>query len=149
MLKRKRKPRANKMNCYSKRDARISDLGYAGYCQFLKSTDWQVIRSSHLKKYPDCILCGNLANNVHHLSYDFETLLGLKGHRLVQLCEICHKTIEFDGERKRSLREANTVLFGEAAKTERGQRWLRWKDHREDEFRRKKRRNKKRVKSSP
>ena len=111
------------MKCYVRRNEKLSELGYAGYVEYLKSQDWQRIRDRKLQRYPDCLLCQKRANQVHHLSYDFPTLLGIKHWRLVQLCSDCHKSIEFDGERKRPLKGANAVLFRLAAMTERGRRW--------------------------
>lgn len=98
------------MKQYQRRNERLSDLGYLGYKDYLKSEDWQVIRQRKLARFPNCLLCSKPANQVHHLSYSDEVLLGLEPRLLVTLCEECHEGIEFDGKRKRSLSEANRFL---------------------------------------
>lgn len=111
--KKRRKPKSNqkKFNAYYKRNDRLSELGYAGYEEYLKSDDWKAIRDRKLMKFPSCLLCKRHATQVHHTDYSNEVLLGLETRLLVTLCEECHKKIEFDNSgNKRSLREANASL---------------------------------------
>lgn len=125
-LKSKNRQTKSKLRCYEQRGEKLSNLGYAGYQAYLASDEWKTIRDEKLKRYPHCILCQCKATQVHHLDYGHRTMLGLRPWRLVQMCGDCHKSIEFDGKRKRAIKEANRVLFETAAKTERGQSWIRW-----------------------
>lgn len=119
--KKKRQP---KMRCYERRNGRLSDLGYAGYQEYLASDDWKAIRDRKLAKHPRCLICPGAASQVHHLDYGPDTLLGLVPSSLVSLCRECHRWIEFDGDgRKRTLREANKVLKVRAAELGK-QKWL-------------------------
>jgi 5-methylcytosine-specific restriction endonuclease McrA len=95
---------------YRSRDRNLPDVGYAGYQEYLRSPEWSAIRSEVLRRLPQCLLCESPASCVHHMSYDTRVILGLDRRTLVALCERCHQTIEFDGKRKRSLREANGKL---------------------------------------
>lgn len=107
---RKRKPKS-KMNCYARRDGRLSELGYAGYQEYLKSDQWRQVRTRKLKRFPQCLVCERPAAQAHHMDYGFEVLLGLDDARLVSLCDGCHRLIEFapDGS-KRRLCDANKEL---------------------------------------
>lgn len=134
-LRKRKKPRQNKMACYEKRDDRLSEMGYANYGEYLASEQWREIRGALLARYPHCVLCEKRADQVHHLSYDAPTLLGLTTHRLVTLCDDCHGRIECDGDRKRGLREANRVLFSLAEATTQGRRWIRRAEHEKNTYR--------------
>ena len=107
----KKKPQAKKFKAYVKRNDRLSVLGYASYAEYLKSDDWARVRAEKLRRFRDCLLCGKPANQVHHMDYSHEVLLGLRPQLLVTLCEGCHERIEFaEGRVKRSLSDANTEL---------------------------------------
>lgn len=121
------------MNCYRQRNAKIGNLGYETYQKYLQSEEWKILRKQKLERYPLCLLCDKPASQVHHISYDYETLLGLFEYRLIQLCDGCHEKIEFTGSRKNSLKEANAALFYLAGQTPRGQRWIEWFGHRAKE----------------
>lgn len=136
----KKRRKSSGMRCYEKRNDNLSSLGYRTYQEYLDSEDWSRIRERHLVDYPVCLLCDFPAQQVHHMSYDFETLLGLKKYRLVQLCSVCHKEIEFAGDKKRYLKDANRVLFEKASQTERGKKWIIWMGYKKDSYRRAKRR---------
>lgn len=111
-------------SAYSRRNARLSELGYAGYQEYLASEEWAAIRRAKLKRFPQCLTCDHPASQVHHLSYDERTLLGLEPKQLVTLCDGCHRKIEFDeaGE-KRRLCDANKALRAMAHEAGK-QRWL-------------------------
>lgn len=119
---RQRKPR-KKMVCYVERNENLSELGYESYRQYLASDDWKRIRESRLKAHPACVLCVGTATELHHLDYTIVTLLGMVRKRLVPLCRDCHHGIEFDGDRKRDLMEANLDLIRKARAAGLG-RWV-------------------------
>jgi len=108
----RRNPKSTKdtMGCYVRRNFKLSDLGYASYQDYLASEEWKRIRKRKLQRHPKCLLCDRPSCQVHHLSYDERTLLGMLSVLLVALCEECHHGIEFDGNRKRTLEEANQEL---------------------------------------
>lgn len=125
----KRKPSPASMKGFTARNARLLKLGYSSYADYLSSDLWKTIRGKKLQKYPSCLLCGKPAGEVHHLSYDQETMLGTKDFCLVQLCGDCHHLIEFDGIRKRDLDEANDELMRLASRCALGRSWMRWRQH--------------------
>lgn len=113
------------MECYKERNSILKDLGYRSYLEYLKSEDWKTIRLRILQKTPDCCVCGHKAFHVHHMSYDIETLLGLKDFCLVSLCDVCHKDIEFLEGKKLNLKEANNRLFYKAGSNPFfGRKWI-------------------------
>ncbi len=129
LKKKKVVTKSSKMKCYSNRNTVLLSLGFQDYKAYLESEVWKEIRSKKLSRYRNCLLCECPAFEVHHMSYDLETLLGKRPFRLVQLCRTCHIKIEFDGDRKRELRETNKELTDLASKTIRGQKWLRFLDY--------------------
>ncbi len=145
----KHKPPKERMKCYQQRDDRLLVMGYSEYKNYLASDAWREIRERRLAKCPQCTLCDAPATQVHHLDYTYETLFGRQDFRLAQLCRACHRTIEFDGERKLTVREATGKLYKLAEETERGRRWIIWTVHRKREKKlvmRRKRRQAKQVK---
>lgn len=113
------------MACYQKRNDKLSELGLP-YCEYLKTDEWQNIRSEILTKDSSCLVCGHSASQVHHTDYEWDTLLGLCHAALISLCDRCHKDIEFDGTRKRTLDEANDTLLNklQTVSTHRSKCWL-------------------------
>lgn len=107
----KPKPQTKAFKAYYKRNDRLSELGYEGYQQYLQSDDWKRIREKKLRRFPVCLLCPSPSQQVHHMDYSHEVLLGLESGLLVCLCEKCHEGIEFypDGN-KRTLKQANVEL---------------------------------------
>jgi hypothetical protein len=135
-----------KLKGYQRRDRTLEKLGYSSYQQYLKSEDWSVIRSKKLSKCPLCLLCGKAANQVHHMDYSIPVILGLKMFRLVALCDTCHEGIEWDGSRKRDVREATKDLVEKAVAAGQGS-WLGWMDEQELNYKRGQRKNKKQRRS--
>ena len=112
----KPKPTYKKHKCYKERGENLQSIGYSAYVLYLKSKEWQDIRSRQLEAHPSCLLCLSDANQVHHLSYDVLTLMGGNPHCLVSLCRPCHESIEIEKDgNKRTLDGANWDLFVRAA----------------------------------
>ncbi len=111
-------------NPYQKRDKVLRRLGYGSYQEYLLSDHWQKIRSKVLKQFPDCLICGVPAWQIHHASYDRLTMDGKRFDALAPLCGECHNRIEFNGDKKRGMHEVNQKLISGAANTESGRRWL-------------------------
>lgn len=86
------------------------------YQIYLTSALWRVIRRRVLKRdYSTCVMCREVANTVHHRSYDQDVLDGNRDEDLISLCRPCHKRIEFTMNRrnkrvKNSLARANEKL---------------------------------------
>lgn len=114
-----------KMKCYEKRSDKLIEIGYSSYQDYLKSEEWKEIRNKKLNKFPICLICSSKSSQVHHMSYDCLTLLGVHLHRLVALCGVCHEKIEFDGKRKRTVKEANKCLFHLAEQNGK-ENWIKW-----------------------
>jgi hypothetical protein len=73
------------------------------YPAYLQTREWKVIRRRVLKRDKGlCQLCVAKAQCVHHISYDEEVILGERDEDLISLCDPCHQSIEFDGERHRT-----------------------------------------------
>jgi 5-methylcytosine-specific restriction endonuclease McrA len=78
---------------------------------YLKSDLWKAIRRRVLERDGKrCCRCKRPASVVHHQSYDKDVLAGTADYMLTSLCFDCHAFIEFDGDRKTSLDEANERL---------------------------------------
>lgn len=83
-------------NPYLRRNKTLIKIGFSSYKEYLNSDLWKSIRIKVLKLSNfKCKSCKNKANQVHHLSYHKDVLLGLKLESLVSLCEKCHSFIEF------------------------------------------------------
>jgi hypothetical protein len=99
------------MNAYKERSQSLDALAYPGYAAYLQSPEWAAIRMRILvRDNRRCISCGGAATEVHHRSYDEETMAGEVPWNLVSVCRQCHQHAEYDGARKRSIGEANELL---------------------------------------
>lgn len=137
-LRAKKKTTYRKLPCYEARKVQLIKLGYKNYAEYLESELWQSIKKSLLRRHKLCVICGNSSVVLHHLSYDADTLLGVTSHCLVSLCNPCHAKIEFDNGKKRTIKQANKVLFTEAAKSPLGQRWITHQENKRLEYERSK-----------
>ncbi len=123
-LKRKTKRKPNKWSSYAERNRLLSDMGFDSYEEYLGSELWKSIRTAKAEAQPTCLLCPSPTAEIHHLSYDLTTMTGGNSHRLVGLCASCHHHLEFDGPSKRTLLEANQILFFLAPNTPQGKLWI-------------------------
>lgn len=83
----------------------ISMLELDSYREYLKSPQWKAIRSAVLGNRPECEICGSVATQVHHHSYDPVVMAGGMNDLLLSMCRDCHLSVEFDGERKLERRD--------------------------------------------
>lgn len=90
--------------------ALLRSLGFDSYSAYLKSPLWKRIRARFLSWHRYCFLCPCRAEQVHHIIYSRRNLLGQSPRGLRALCRACHLDVEFDGERKRTLKEAQLAL---------------------------------------
>lgn len=89
------------------------------YGPYLASKKWRAI-STEVKQAAGnkCACCPNEAKNVHHRCYRPRVMSGDDRSLLVALCRDCHRTVDFDENKKvRSNREKERVL-GEMFKRE-------------------------------
>lgn len=104
--------RNNKFNTYARLDESLADLGFADYAAYLASPLWAAIRKKVLSGSAG--LCGGCGaekpTQVHHRNYSLPVMKGERNEKLVPVCRGCHQKIEFKGERKLSLNEANSRL---------------------------------------
>lgn len=122
--KHKSKRKQQTLTCYVERKGSLQEIGYANYHEYLQSEEWRRVRKETLESRSGCALCTKKADQVHHLSYDTRTLLGQKPYHLVSLCGECHKWIEYDGERKLTVDQANKRLMQLARLTDSGIAWM-------------------------
>ena len=93
---------------YLERQHVIQQLGFSNYKEYLQSDLWKIIRKHILARdayHCRARRCNNRTNEVHHFTYDSATLIGRSPYTLVSLCRECHYSIEFDGDKKRPLKE--------------------------------------------
>lgn len=87
---------------YATRFSALRSLGFANYQEYLHSSLWQEIRARVLRRDRNkCKCCQAKASQVHHGDYSYEFLSGDSLDMLYSLCSECHKSVEFDGTRKR------------------------------------------------
>lgn len=123
----KQKAKPEPTGGYKRRKRLLSDLGYSTYQEYLAGDDWKRIRNRKLLRFPDCLICSRKSSQVHHMDYEYETLLGLRTYSLITICDACHLLIEFDGDgKKRDLKEANKELrkLASTVAGKSGKRWL-------------------------
>jgi len=85
---------------------------FATYRDYLKSDLWAGIRERVLDAANrQCRLCQNVATQVHHRHYGKRTLTGKTLIHLIAVCGACHIEIEFDGEAKRTRKQADDWLL--------------------------------------
>ena len=96
---------------YVSRGFWLSQLGYKTYAKYLASEQWKDIRARALETHGyDCYLCGERATEVHHLRYHKNDLIGRRLKFLKPICRACHYEIEFEGDKKQSVRKAKSAF---------------------------------------
>ncbi len=86
-----------RFNAYRERNILLKELGYKSYQAYQCSALWKRIRSQVKERSGGTCECckQRKSKNVHHKSYDRETLLGESLDQLIDLCTKCHLKIEF------------------------------------------------------
>lgn len=81
---------------YAERDYNLFKIGFESYKDYLNSELWREIRKNVLSssRYK-CGICNCGANQVHHIDYSQDTLLGKDLSHLISVCPKCHKGVEF------------------------------------------------------
>lgn len=76
----------------AKLGASLKQLGFANYADYLASPIWRVVRTRVFRRANGlCEACREAKpENVHHWSYDVETLLGMRMANLEAVCKPCH-----------------------------------------------------------
>ena len=92
---------------YLDRHCNLQILGLGNYDEYLASELWGTIRRMVFQRDGQkCQICPRKGYQAHHNSYSLPTLRGDDLTGIVTLCWQCHAHVEFDGERKRSFKEA-------------------------------------------
>ena len=77
-----------------------------------RSKKWRKVRQAHLKKYPQCVVCGSRdkkRNQVHHIiPFHIKPELELDESNLITLCESSRKNCHFQFGHLYSWRSYNT-----------------------------------------
>ncbi len=94
----KKRAKSKATGRYLDRNKALPYLGYADYRDYLRSSDWKIIRKAKLESTPMCECCGVPAKYVHHYCYDSSVLLGLYPQMLFSICNKCHEDVEFSGK---------------------------------------------------
>lgn len=84
----------------------------SNYQEYLESPLWKAIRNLVLVRSNfECCCCSRKATQVHHQDCSEKTMSGFRVDTLYAICGDHHKEIEFDGDIKNSLHDANKKLF--------------------------------------
>lgn len=86
-------------------------LGFKTYQHYLLSPLWNNIRNRILNNSSQCHCCKDKPTQVHHSSYNINTMAGYHDECLYPICQKCHNFIEYTGTKKNSLLVANQKLF--------------------------------------
>ena len=96
---------------YRKRDEILLSIGFESYADYLTSPLWKLIRDAKIAVDPTCELCGLPAQEVHHISYRKNVLIGKHQWSLLSVCCGCHKRIEFtESGKKRTFYEVHSTV---------------------------------------
>ncbi len=98
---------------YASRDAILNRMGFMTYKQYLESDMWRSIRARvYDAKGRNCLTCGNPATEVHHRRYHESDLRGLYLTYLMPICRACHEKVEFNGDKKCTVKQAKARYKG-------------------------------------
>lgn len=89
----------------------LKSLGFESYKDYLASPLWRSIRAKKLRISGKCYFCRSRASQVHHVHYTRRNLSGKSLKGLHSLCGHCHHEIEFEGDRKRTLGQAQAKFY--------------------------------------
>ena len=105
------------MKEYKDRDLILEWMGFESYHDYLSSSLWEEIREKALAcSKQRCVVCKYPKKlTIHHYDYSEITLKGISLDSLIVLCKKCHASIEFYGNKKRTLAQANGVLASKLA----------------------------------
>ena len=105
------------MKEYKDRDLILEWMGFESYHDYLSSSLWEEIREKALAcSKQRCVVCKYPKKlTIHHDDYSEITLKGISLDSLIVLCQKCHASIEFYGNKKRTLAQANGVLASKLA----------------------------------
>lgn len=110
--RRKNKPARSDGDSYTKRTENLLKMGFNNYDDYLSSGLWAAVKiAAFEKRGKNCLICTKPAKVIHHLDYAMETLQGTRMGSLVPICDPCHKRVEFDGEKKRTLRDVKQLTL--------------------------------------
>lgn len=88
--------KANKNPIIINRDSILLEQGFRTYKEYINSPIWRNIRKQVLIR--DGFICQKCrksrAVSVHHLSYDYNTMIGNNLSKLLSVCNKCHWRIE-------------------------------------------------------
>ena len=103
---------------YEERQKSLRALGYETYDSYLTSKMWYTIRYRVLyRDYYKCRVCEKHASQVHHGSYDLDSMTGRNLSQLFSVCADCHTNLEFDGSKKRVASEVKKITPPTCART--------------------------------
>lgn len=95
--------------CYAGRDRYLAELGFQDYSSYLAYPMWMTVKARVRNCHGFlCKLCREPAWAIHHTRYHRDDLTGECMDHLHPLCDLCHKTVEFD-ETGRKLNMQNAI----------------------------------------
>lgn len=107
----------------AERSDSLAKLGFLSYTAYQKSDLWSDIRSRVLlRDGGKCQGCESDANQVHHSSYDLETMSGKSLRHLQSSCGSCHMRSHFSGSAERINKKGACFACGSELVTKRGKK---------------------------
>lgn len=82
--------------------------GYINYQEYLDSEAWRGLKKLKLEEQPNCEICWNPADTVHHLSY--ERRWAEKSDDIRSLCTSCHNKCHFDNAGDKVKLDENSLI---------------------------------------
>lgn len=102
---------AKKKSPYQKRNETLLKMGFSSYKEYLKSDLWKVIRGRVLRRAKGkCEVCGGIATQVHHRTYQRSTLEGKWLDFMTAVCGTCHQEAEIQNGCKTTMRVAGRTM---------------------------------------
>lgn len=103
---------------YRTRNKILKEMGFSSYEEYRESELWDIIRKKVLSRDACfCRICGKRGYEVHHFTYNEKILRGERPEVLITLCRECHQEIEFQGSKKRSLKDSQRMLLEKVTRT--------------------------------
>lgn len=88
----------------------IRQLGYQKLKDFFAGPEWNAAKKKRLLKHPRCLFCNEPATEVFLFENTEDSLSAADHKTSTTLCGECQRAICRDGERKRTMTEANRVI---------------------------------------
>jgi hypothetical protein len=87
----------------------LKTLGFKSYVEYFKSEMYFNIKRRVLETYTKCACCDSQSTQVHFSNHKLSVLTGKVLHKIVPLCGKCYRLMWYEGDTKRTAKEAFNV----------------------------------------